>query len=52
MNQDLKLKLDIANESIELHKKLLDEKERDLAKTMNTINEENWTKITELTNEK
>ena len=50
--EDLKLKVEIANESVQLQKKILDEKERELAKTMNTINEENWTKINDLTNEK
>lgn len=35
-----------------MYKKLLEEKERELAKQMNTINEENWAKITELTNDK
>ena len=42
----------MANNSVELQKKMLEEKERELAKTMSSINEENWTKITELTNEK
>jgi hypothetical protein len=46
------LKLEVAEESVELHKKLLGEKEHELVKTMNTINEENWSKISELTNEK
>ena len=49
---DLKLKIEIANENVQLQKKILEEKERELAKTMNGINEENWTKINELTNEK
>ena len=38
--------------SLDLQKKMLEEKERELTKAMNSINEENWTKITELTNEK
>lgn len=49
---DLKLRLEVAEESVVLHKKLLDEKEHELARTMNTMNEENWSKISELTNEK
>ena len=35
-----------------MQKKNLVEKERELTKSMNSINEENWTKITDLTNEK
>jgi len=50
--EDLKLKLEIANESVALHRSLVDDKEREIAQTINRINEENWTKINELTNEK
>jgi hypothetical protein len=42
----------MANGNVEMQKKMLEEKERELAKIMNNINEENWSKITELTNEK
>ncbi len=49
---ELKLKLEVANESVALHKKLVEEKEREIQQTMSSINEENWTKINELTNEK
>lgn len=42
----------MANGNVEMQKKILDDKERELAKIMNSINEENWTKITDLTNEK
>jgi hypothetical protein len=35
-----------------MQKKILDEKERELVQSMNSTNEENWNKITELTNEK
>ena len=38
--------------AVDLHKKLLDEKERELAKAVNVANDEHWTKISELTNEK
>jgi hypothetical protein len=50
--EDLKLKVEIANENVQMQKRLIDEKERELAKTMNGINEENWTKINDLTNDK
>lgn len=50
--EDLTLKIEVANESVEMQKRLLDEKERELTRTMNTVNEENWAKISELTNEK
>jgi hypothetical protein len=50
--EDLKLKLEIANGNVEVQKRMLEEKDRELAKSMNTVNEENWSKITELTNEK
>ena len=50
--EDLKVKLEIENNSVEMYKKLVDEKERELAKQMNSVNEDNWNKITELTNEK
>jgi hypothetical protein len=48
----MKLKIEIANNSVELQKKILEEKDRELSKTMNSVNEENWNKINELTNEK
>lgn len=44
--------MEIANGNVEMQKRILEEKERDLTKTMNGINEDNWSKITELTNEK
>lgn len=50
--EDMTLKIEVANESVEMQKRLLDEKERELTRTMNTVNEENWAKISELTNEK
>lgn len=50
--QDLMMKVEIANNNAELQKKLLDEKDRELAKTINGVNEDNWARITELTNEK
>lgn len=50
--QDLTLKIEIANNNVELQKKLLEEKDRELTKTINGVNEDNWTKINELTNEK
>jgi hypothetical protein len=49
---EVRLKLEIAQGSLEVQKKLLEEKDRELTRSMNTINEENWTKITDLTNEK
>ncbi len=50
--EDLKIKLEIENNSVEMYKKLIEEKDRELTKHMNSMNEENWNKITELTNEK
>ncbi len=50
--EDLKVKLEIENNSVEMYKKLLEEKERELVKQMNSVNDENWNKINELTNEK
>lgn len=42
----------MANNNVDMQKRLLDEKDRELTQRMNGINDENWTKITELTNEK
>lgn len=50
--EELKNKLEMAQASIDTQKKLLEEKERELTKTMNSVNDDNWTKINELTNEK
>jgi hypothetical protein len=50
--EDLRLKLDLATQNVETHRKMLEEKDRELTKNMNSLNEENWSKITELTNEK
>lgn len=50
--QDLMLKVEIANNNVELQKKMLDEKDRELTSTINGVNEKSWTKINELTNEK
>ncbi|CAF0714870.1 unnamed protein product [Brachionus calyciflorus] len=50
--QDLMTKVEIANNKAEIQRKLLEEKDRELSKTINGVNEESWTKITELTNEK
>ena len=50
--EDLKLKVEIAQGNVNAQERMLEEKERELAKSMNSINEENWGKITELTNDK
>lgn len=50
--KDLKQKIEEANEHIKTQNKMLEEKEIEVNRTMNKINEENWAKISELTNEK
>ena len=52
MALELKTKNDVLASAVDLHKKLLDEKERELAKAVNVANDEHWSKIGELTNEK
>ena len=49
---DMQLKLDVANQTIEMQRKMHEEKDVEMAKAINAINEENWTKISELANEK
>lgn len=50
--EDLKLKLEIAEGNLATQRKLIEEKEREITKAMNTVNDDNWSKINELTNEK
>jgi hypothetical protein len=50
--KELKTKNDVLASAVDLHKKLLDEKDRELAKAVNVANDEHWNKINELTNEK
>ena len=54
MNQieDLKTKYEIAENKIKSQKRQIEEKEREILKSVNSANEENWIKINELTNEK
>lgn len=54
MNQieDLKTKNEIAENKVKSQKRQLEEKEREILKSVNSANEENWIKINELTNEK
>lgn len=54
MNQieDLKTKYEIAENKINSQKRQIEEKEREILKSVNSANEENWIKINELTNEK
>lgn len=49
---DLKTRSEIAEASVISMKQKLDEKEREITKSVNSANEENWVKINELTNEK
>jgi chromosome segregation ATPase len=50
--EDLKTKLEIADAKIATQKRQLEDKEREILKSVSSANEENWIKINELTNEK
>lgn len=50
--EDLKTKLEIAGTKLSTQKRQLEDKEREILKSVSSANEENWIKINELTNEK
>jgi hypothetical protein len=50
--EDLNTKYEICEGNLQTQKLLVEEKEREVSKNVNAVHEENWVKISELTNEK